>query len=122
MVLLRKSCPFKLVNYEAITTNYFAVQLKSASNQELEIAFVYNPNDETDKISNLSKALDQLCSNGCKNQLIIGDYDTSLSPELDYVDCTQDPHKVYREFQHDLQEDGLFKPIRPELHQESPQV
>ena len=69
---------------------------------------MYNPNDEADKISNLSKAIDQLSSNGCKNQLIIGDYNTRLNPELDYVDYTQDPHKASREFLHGLQEDGLF--------------
>ena len=98
MVLLRKSCPFKLVKYKDVTSNSLSILLKSVSNQELEIAFVYNPNDEADKISNLSKALDQLASNGCKNQLIIGDYNTSLNPELDYVDDTQDPHKATREF------------------------
>ena len=58
MVLLRKSCPFKLVKQKEVTSNYLSILLKSASNQELEIAFVYNPNDEADKISNLSKALD----------------------------------------------------------------
>ena len=72
---------------------------------------MYNPNDEADKISNLSEALDQLSSNGCKNQLIIGDYNTSLNPELDYVDYIQDPHKAYREFLHGLQEDGLFTDV-----------
>ena len=108
MVLLRKSCPFKLVKFKDVTSNCLSVVLESASNQELEIAFVYNPNDEADKISNLSKALDQLSSNGCKNQLIIGDYNTSLNPELDYVDYTQDPHKVSREFLYGLQEDGHF--------------
>ena len=69
---------------------------------------MYNPNDETDKIINLIKALDHLASNECKNQLIIGDYNTSLNPELDYVDYTQDPHKAFTEFLHCLQEDGLF--------------
>ena len=69
---------------------------------------MYNPNDEADKINNLSEALNQLSSNGCKNQLIIGDYNTSLNTELDYVDYTQDPHKASREFLHGLQEDGLF--------------
>ena len=59
MVLLRKSCPFKLVKYKDVTSNCLSVLLKSASKQELEIAFVYNSNDEADKISNLSKALDQ---------------------------------------------------------------
>ena len=67
MVLLKKSCPFKLVNFKEISYNWLTVKLESASKQELEIAFVYNPNDEADKISNLSKALDQLSSNGCKN-------------------------------------------------------
>ena len=51
---------------------------------------MYNPNNEADKISNLSKALDQLASKGCKNQLIIGDYNTSLNPELAYVDLVVD--------------------------------
>ena len=108
MVLLRKSCPFKLVNSKEVTSNCLSVTLESASKQELEIAFVFNPNDEADKISNLSKALDQLSSNGCKNQLIIGDYNTNLNPELHYEDYTQDPHKASREFLHGLQEDGLF--------------
>ena len=68
---------------------------------------MYNPNDESDKISNLSKALDHLASNGCTNQLIIGDYNASLNPELDYVDYIQDPHKA-RVFLHGFQDDGLF--------------
>ena len=91
MVLLRKSCPFKLVSYKEVTNNCLSVKLEYASKQELEIAFVYNPNDEADKINNLSEALNQLSRNGCKNQLIIGDYNTSLNTELDYVDYTQDP-------------------------------
>ena len=57
MVLLRKSCPFKLVNYKEVTNNCLSVKLESASKQDLEIAFVYNPNDEADKISNLSSCL-----------------------------------------------------------------
>ena len=61
-----------LVKYKDVTSNCFLVSLQSASNQELEIAFMYDPNDEADKISNLSEALDQLSSNGCKNQVIIG--------------------------------------------------
>ena len=108
MVLLRKSCPFKLVNFKEVSYNCLSVKLESTSKQELEIAFVYNPNDEADNISNNSKALDQMSSNGCKNHLIIGDYNTSLNPELDYVDYTQDPHKASREFLHGLQEDGHF--------------
>ena len=83
-------------------------QIESASKQELETAFVYNPKDEADKINNLCEAFNQLSSNGCKNQLIIRDYNTSLNTELDYVDYTQDPHKASREFLHGLQEDGLF--------------
>ena len=108
MVLLRKSCPFKLVIHKDVTSNCLSILLKSALNQEFEIAFVYNPNAEDNKISNLSKALDHLSGNGCKNQLKIGDYNTSLNPELDYVDYTQDPRKASREFLHGLQEDGLF--------------
>ena len=83
--------------------NCLSVKLESASKQELEIAFVYNPNDEAEKINNLSEALNQLASNGCKNQLLIGDYNTSLNTELDYVDYAQDPHKASREFLHGLQ-------------------
>ena len=128
MLLLRKSCPFKLVKYKDITSNCPSILLKSAPNQELEIAFVYNPNDEANKISNLSKAPDQLASNRCKKQLTIRDYNTSLNPELDYVDYTQDPHKASREFLHGHQEDGLFlavkilEPVLPKLHRESPQL
>ena len=57
MVLLRKSCPFKLVRYKDVTSNYLSVELGSASNQELKIAFLYNPNNKADRISNLRKAL-----------------------------------------------------------------
>ena len=103
MVLLRKSYTFKLVDHKAVTSNCLAVQLKSASNQELEIAFIYNPNDETDKISNLSKAL-SFGWNGNKNQLIIGDYNTSLNTELGQVDYSQDPHRGSREFLHGLED------------------
>ena len=67
MVLLRKSFPFKLVKYKDVTSNCLSALLKSAYNQELEIGFMYNLNDESDKISNLSKGLDHLTSNGCKN-------------------------------------------------------
>ena len=77
IVLLRKLCPFKLVSHKPLTSNCLAVQPKSASNQELEIVFVYNQNDETDKISNLSKALNHLAENGSKNQMIIGDHNTN---------------------------------------------
>jgi len=45
MVLLRKSCPFKLVGHKDVTSKCLSIQFKSSSNQELEIAFVYNPND-----------------------------------------------------------------------------
>ena len=108
MVLLRESCPFKLVKFKEVTSNCLSVVLESDSKQELKIAFVYNPNDEADKISNLSKALDHLASNGCKNQMIIEYYKTSLNPELDYVDYTQDPHKASRQFLHGLQDYGPF--------------
>ena len=108
MVLLRKSFPSKLVTHKAVTSNCLAVQLKSASNQELDIAFVYNPNDETDKISKLSKALEHLVENGSKILMIKGDYTTSLNTELDNADYSQDPHRASREFLHSLQEDGLF--------------
>ena len=108
IVLWRKLCPFKLVDQKAVTSNCLAVQLKSASNQELEIVFVRNPNDEKDKISNLSKAFEHLAENGSKNQIIIKDFNTSLNTELDYVGYTQDPHKASREFLHGLQDDGIF--------------
>ena len=86
MVLLRKTSPFKMEKTEVVTQNSLAIKLKSASNQEIEVAFVYNPNDESDKISNLRKTLDHLADNGAKNQMIIGDYNTSMNFELDYVD------------------------------------
>ena len=57
------------------------------------------PSSTTDKISNLSKALDHLAENGSKNQMIIGD------TELDYVEYSQDPHRASSEFLHGLEED-----------------
>ena len=93
---------------EVVTQNCLAVKLKSASNQEIEIAFVYNPNDESDKISNLRKALDHMADNGVKNQMIIGDYNSLMNFEIDYVDYTGDPQKASRNFLHGLQEDGVY--------------
>ena len=43
MVLIRKSCPFTLNCHLEVTPNCLSVKLTSASKQELEIAFVYNP-------------------------------------------------------------------------------
>ena len=43
MVLIRKSCPFTLNCHQEVTPNCLAVKLTSASKQELELAFVYNP-------------------------------------------------------------------------------
>ena len=73
MVLIRKSCPFSLLCHHEVTKNCLSVKMVSASNQELEIAFVYNPNDEMEKIRNLKAAVTHLADNGCSNQLIIGD-------------------------------------------------
>ena len=42
--------PFKLVGYKDVTSNCLSVKLESASNQELEIAFAYNPKNEAEKI------------------------------------------------------------------------
>ena len=52
MVLIRKKCPFRLIRCYEVTPNCLSVKMVSASNQELEIAFVYNSNDEIEKIRN----------------------------------------------------------------------
>ena len=79
-------------------------EFTSASKQELEIAFVYNPKDEVDKIKNLKAAVTHLADNGCANQLIIGDYNSSMNRDLDYVGYSgQDPHHVSRDFLFGLQ-------------------
>ena len=93
LVLIRKSCPFSLICSSEVTPNCLSVKLVSASNQELEIAFVYNPNDELEKIRNLKAAVTHLAGNGCSNQLIIGDFNSSMNRDLDYVGYgSQDPH------------------------------
>ena len=92
MVLIRKTCPFSLIRHYEVTPNCLSVRLVSASNQELEIAFVYNPNDELAKIRTLRAAVIHLAGNGCTNQLIIGDYKSSMNRNLDYVGYgDQDP-------------------------------
>ena len=52
---------------------------------------MYNPNDESEKISNLRKALDHLAYNGVKNQMIIGDHNSGMNFELEYVGYTKPP-------------------------------
>ena len=109
LVLIRKSCPFNLISSYEVTPNCLSVKLVSASNQELEIAFVYNPNDELEKIRNLKAAVTHLAGNGCLNQLIIGDFNSSMNRDLDYVGYgSQDPHHASREFLFGLQEDDVF--------------
>ena len=70
MVLLRKTSLLSLVCHTEVSPNCPAVRLNSDSNQELKIAFVYNPNEETEKIKNLKKAVNHLADNACSNQLI----------------------------------------------------
>ena len=66
---------------------------------------MYNPNDETEKIKNLKN---HLTDNGCFNQLIIEDYNSSLNRDLDYVWYLQEPHQVSREFLFGLQDESIY--------------
>jgi len=86
MVLIRKICLFRLIRCYEVTPNCLYVKMVSAYNQALEIAFVYNPNDEIEKIRNIKAAVTHLADNGCSNELIIGDYNSSMNKDLDYVD------------------------------------
>ena len=83
---------------QILSSNCLAIKLKVASNQELEIAFVYNPNDETAIVKNLKKGIHHMADSGCFNQLIIWDENSILNRDLDYVDYKQDPHQISREF------------------------
>ena len=40
--------------------------------------------------------------------MIIGDFNSSMNFEIDYVDYTSDPQKASRNFLHGLQEDGVY--------------
>jgi len=66
-VLLWKTCPFSIVRHKEVTLKCLAVRLKSASDQELEIAFVYNPNEEIEKIKNLKKVVNHLADTAVLN-------------------------------------------------------
>ena len=57
-----------------------------------------------------------LADNGCANQLIIGDYNSSMNTDLDYVGYSQDPHHASREFLFGLQEDNAFIDVYRFLH------
>ena len=116
MVLIRKSCPFTLNCHQEVTPNCLAVKLTSASKQELEIAFVCNPNDEVEKIKNFKAAVTHLADNGCANQLIIGNCNPSMNMDLDYVGYSKDPHHASSEFLFGLQEDNVFNGDYKFLH------
>jgi len=108
-VLIRISCPFSVIRNYEVTPFCLSVKMVSASNQELEIAFVYNPNDEMEKIRNLKAVVTQLADNGCTNQLIIRDYNFSMNRDLDCVGYSgQHPHHASRDFLFGLQEDDVF--------------
>ena len=79
---------------------------------------------------NLKALVPHLAENGCANQLIIGDYNSSMKMDLDCVGYAQDPHHAFREFLFGLKEDNVFIDVfrflhpydlSPELHRESPQ-
>ena len=53
---------------------------------------------ETDKIRNIKTAVHNLADNGNSNHLIIGDLNSSLNRNLDYMEYLQDPHQASREF------------------------
>ena len=67
------------------TPNCLSVKMASGSNQELEIAFVYNPNNEVEKIKNPKAAVTHLADNGCENQLTIGDYNSSMNEHRSWL-------------------------------------
>ena len=117
MVLMRKSCPFKLNCHTTKTLNCLAIKLFSVSNQELDNAFLFNSNEETDKSSNSRKGVNHLAESEITNQLIIGDYNTSLNKDLDNVSYFQDLHRASREFLHGLQDDGVFLDVHRFLYQ-----
>ena len=98
-----------------MTLKCLSVKLTSASKQELEIAFVYNLNDEVEKIKNLKAAVTHLAENGCANKLIIGDYNSSMNKDLDYVGYTGQDH-ASRDFLFGLQEDNVFIDVFRFLH------
>ena len=108
---MRISCPFKLIGHTTVTSNCLSIQLVSASNQDLKIAFLYHPNDEKDKVSNLRKAFNYSADNGSTNKLTIGDYNTSLKTDLDYVGYSQEPHRASREFLRGLLDYGVFRDV-----------
>ena len=83
MVLIRKTCPFRLIRLYEVLPNCLSLKMVSASNQQLEIAFVYNPNIEIEKIRNLKAVVTHLADIGCTNQLIIGDYNSGMNKDLD---------------------------------------
>ena len=70
-----------------------------------------------EKIRNLKAAVTHLADNGCSYQLIIGDYNSSMNKDLDYVGYTgQDPHHASRDFLFGLQEDDVFIDVYRFLH------
>ena len=60
-------------------------------------------------------AVTYLADNGCTNQLIIGDYNSSMNKDLDYVSYSgQDPHHASRDFLFDYRR-MMFSSMSTEL-------
>ena len=53
-------------------------------------------------------AVHNLADNGCSNLLIVGDFNSSLGWDIDYVEYQQGPHQASREFLFGLQNEGVF--------------
>ena len=62
------------------------------------------------------KVVHHFADTGCSNQLIIGDFNSSLNRDQYYMACLQDPHQVSREFLLGLQDESHFIDIIRFLH------
>ena len=79
-------------------------------------ALIYQILVHSDRVP-LKAAVTHLADNGCSNQLIIGDYNSSINRDLDYVGYTgQDPHQASKDFLFGLQEDDVFIDVYRFLH------
>ena len=65
---------------------------------------------------NLKKTVNHLTDNRCSNQPILGDYNSSMNRDLDYVGCLQDLHQVSREFLFGLLDESVYIFVYRLLH------
>ena len=107
-ILAKKSIGVTIKNIEKIDEkNTVLFQMSTTSGTDTDVCAVYAPSD-VDSPKFFETAVDRVNSKGTPNRLIIGDFNTTMSKDLDQLNYDTDPHAKCREFLTGLEHNQLY--------------